>query len=58
MDEELLSGVGFCYAGAMNQHWRLEAQRLEKELHQANILLRREIRKNETLRNKLKKIKQ
>ena len=54
MEEKKLYGVGFCHAGATYQLFKNRMDIAESELHKTQILLRRELRKNETLRNKLK----
>ena len=57
MQEEKLYGIGFCKVGAIEQYTRDRMKDAEYKLNKTEILLRREIRKNETLRNKLKKNK-
>ena len=55
MQEEKLYGVGFCKSGSITEMFKDRMDIAEYELNKTQVLLRREIRKNETLRKKLKK---
>ena len=52
-----LYGVGYCYAGATYELFKDRMLEAEDKEHKNGILLRREIRKNETLKGKIDALK-
>ena len=57
MEEEKLYGVGFCKAGATYQLFKNRMVEAEDNENKNGILLRREIKKNETLKRKIETLK-
>ena len=57
MEEEKRYGVGFCNVGATYQLFRNRMIEAEDNENKNGILLRREIKKNETLKRKLETLK-